>query len=347
MAIILVLLRHQPIWDYTTHVGWIGVDLFFVLSGFLVSGLLFKEYGKFGTVKPVLFLIRRGFKIYPLYYLVLALYLILLPKKFYMPGLLGELIFVQNYATGFGWAYEASWSLAVEEHFYFGLTFLMMVLLKWSPRIGPDSARPGKLSSLEAVLLSVMVGCLLLRLGTNLVYHDKRTFTMTHLRIDSLAAGVLLSYNYYFRCSMLQRLFDRSRRYLVPMCLLLISFTPFIADPVESYFVKTVGFTLLYTAFTLLLFYFLMAPDINGLLNRYLSKPVATGISKIGLYSYAIYLVHMFVNAQVEIWYHDGNKYMAFAISFVVSMLLGKILSDSLEALFLRIRDRYFPSRSL
>ena len=45
--------------------GWSGVDLFFVLSGFLISGLLFKEYKQTGTIKMKTFLIRRGFKVYP------------------------------------------------------------------------------------------------------------------------------------------------------------------------------------------------------------------------------------------------------------------------------------------
>ncbi len=69
LAVIMVLFRHFPFTYYTITMGWIGVDLFFVLSGFLVSGLLFSEYQKFGNIRIRLFLIRRGFKIYPLFYI--------------------------------------------------------------------------------------------------------------------------------------------------------------------------------------------------------------------------------------------------------------------------------------
>jgi len=64
VAILLVLFRHQLLFSFLKTMGWIGVDLFFVLSGFLISGLLFKEFQKFGAINPKLFLIRRGFKIY-------------------------------------------------------------------------------------------------------------------------------------------------------------------------------------------------------------------------------------------------------------------------------------------
>ena len=88
IAIVLVLGRHLltippqlpfPIYFVLTfwrRIGWAGVDLFFVLSGFLVSGLLFQNYKRLGKVGPLTFLVRRGFKIYPaLYVLLLILYM--------------------------------------------------------------------------------------------------------------------------------------------------------------------------------------------------------------------------------------------------------------------------------
>src|SRR5271168_36950 len=80
VAILLVLGRHldsvptdapgaiQSAFDLWMRAGWIGVDLFFVLSGFLVSGLLFREYARYGDVRAGRFLLRRGLKIYPAFY---------------------------------------------------------------------------------------------------------------------------------------------------------------------------------------------------------------------------------------------------------------------------------------
>ena len=67
VAVLLVVFRHIMLEPILSNIGWVGVDLFFVLSGFLVSNLLFQEYKQTKTVKPIRFLIRRGFKIYPLF----------------------------------------------------------------------------------------------------------------------------------------------------------------------------------------------------------------------------------------------------------------------------------------
>jgi len=130
IAILLVLLRHGNLFDSTTNIGWIGVDLFFVLSGFLVSKLLFKEYSRFGNIEPKRFLIRRGFKIYPIYFLFYIPYLILRYPDIKTMPLLGDLLFIQNYVYGWGYAFGPSWSLAIEEHFYFGFALLFFIFLR-------------------------------------------------------------------------------------------------------------------------------------------------------------------------------------------------------------------------
>ena len=63
IAVILVILHYHAAGGIIGEYGWLGVDLFFVLSGFLVSGLIFDEYRRTNGFAGVRFLIRRGFKI--------------------------------------------------------------------------------------------------------------------------------------------------------------------------------------------------------------------------------------------------------------------------------------------
>ncbi|MGV3632340.1 MAG: acyltransferase family protein [Bacteroidota bacterium] len=76
IAVILVLARHSNLNFWLTKFGWLGVDLFFVLSGFLVAGLLFAEYKKHGAIDLKRFLVKRAFKILPPFYVFLGISLL-------------------------------------------------------------------------------------------------------------------------------------------------------------------------------------------------------------------------------------------------------------------------------
>src|SRR5688572_1880780 len=105
-----------------------GVDIFFVLSGFLVSGLFFKDLAQRGTVSPGHFLIRRAFKIYPAFWLLIlvtAIFHFCTLGQVSLKALFAELFFYQNYVTGL-WLH--TWTLAIEEHFYLILAGIFYVL---------------------------------------------------------------------------------------------------------------------------------------------------------------------------------------------------------------------------
>jgi peptidoglycan/LPS O-acetylase OafA/YrhL len=71
--LLLVFYSDMHTWIiFITQAGWAGVDLFFVLSGYLVSRLLFMEYNHTQQIKLGKFLLRRGFKIYPVFYLMIV-----------------------------------------------------------------------------------------------------------------------------------------------------------------------------------------------------------------------------------------------------------------------------------
>src|SRR5277367_6183127 len=119
VAVVTVILHHSGDSTFFTQAGWTGVDLFFVLSGFLISGLLFSEYKKRRAISFKRFYIRRGLKIYPAFYVFLLVTAVggwwgfhsVAPATMY----LNEIFFVMNYLGG---VWTHTWSLGVEEHFY-------------------------------------------------------------------------------------------------------------------------------------------------------------------------------------------------------------------------------------
>jgi len=334
IAVILVLFRHHWIGsDALQRVGWVGVDLFFVLSGFLVSGLLFAEQKKFGNVKPARFLVRRGFKIYPTFYVSLlitaiASYFIAFPELQDLSAMgqvvvwRSEILFLQNYSA-YIWGHH--WSLAVEEHFYLLVALAFPFMFR---RIG-----------LAPV---VFVGCLLMRIWTATYSPGTPAFAPTHLRIDSLLAGVCIAYVYHY--GDLGAVHKKYRPLLlafacIPVLFLLPGFE------VESYFTSTIGFSLLYIAFGSWLILFLYSD-----VKRFMWRPITV----IGFYSYGIYLFHLYMLRFVvgETYHFPGDYTLrwstvaSFAIYLVGGLALGIGMSYLIEKPFLALRDRTVPRRT-
>jgi peptidoglycan/LPS O-acetylase OafA/YrhL len=356
-AVILVLFSHHWLFTPLQQMGWCGVDLFFVLSGFLVSGLLFKEYKRDGKVEPVRFLIRRGFKIYPAFYFSVLITTILLYFQVspFFPshtlvlnnnglaiGFLIESLFLQSYFFGF-WGHH--WSLAIEEHFYIGLTILVMILSK----------RGLKRQTFIYVSSFIFLFCFVARIAANLLTDHIITFTGTHLRIDSLFAGVLISYFYHFEYEKLERFYNKFRTAIMAAIVPLVSFTPFF-DALKSPFVKTIGFTMLWVAFSCLLLVFLFEKNIGEKISKTVGKPIYVLFTRIGFYSYGIYLFHLYVvrylvgEGYAKAQYESGQWAFwqvgaSFATYFILSILVGILLSRLIEIPALKLRERWFPKR--
>lgn len=352
LAILLVMFRHQYINSYLDRMGWIGVDLFFVLSGFLVSGLLFKEYEKFGDINPKLFLIRRGFKIYPLYYIALLFYFLQFLRfdniDFYK--IFSEIFFFQNYTHGWGYLNQASWSLAIEEHFY----FLIVLSFYWAfkNKIINHQSNNKNISIFEKSIYGVLILCLILRYFISFYFTEiefKHKFTMTHLRLDSLLFGVLISYYIHFKYEILLQFYTKFKKILFLIALLFVSWTPFVVVK-DSYFIVTIGFTLLYIAFGILLVSFLLEKNIVENLNKYLSKKVVELMSKIGFASYSIYLFHSLVIFFFGMLYKyklvPYNRLIFSILSISLSLISGVYITKYIEEYFLNLREKYFPRRS-
>lgn len=320
--------------------GWIGVDLFFVLSGFLVSGLLFREYQKYQHVQPLRFLIRRGFKIYPSYWVLLVVIFALQAAhhKFQSSQFLADLFFYQNYRP-----LQASpntlthtWSLAVEEHFYFGITALIALLVAARRRVNPFDALPG-------IFIVIAVAALALRIGGALTgpFEFNRSLARTHLRVDSLFFGVLLSYFFTFHNDRLKRLVTRFWYLLLPAGLALLA-PPFIWERDSSPWIYAAGPT----------FYYLGSGLILLVLVFYEPRPLAPirWLGFMGANSYAIYLWHVPMNIwmeKVDQSLHIAPRSVGSTALFMLSSIaVGIGMSLLVDLPSLRLRDRLFPSRS-
>ncbi len=204
IAIIGVLFRHIEFDFFLAGPGGYGVDLFFVLSGFLVSGLLFSEYKRRGEVNIRRFLIRRGFKIYPAFYFFIlssiSIFTYGFGASFPVTAILSEVFFLQSYFPAM-WSH--TWSLAVEEHFYFILAFFIFLSVKfrWITK--------GQIVPL-VLACAIIISFAFRLIYVLLVYNETReAFFYTHLRIDGLFTGALLGYICHFRPVSIEKFYRR------------------------------------------------------------------------------------------------------------------------------------------
>lgn len=346
IAILLVLISHvflvgasfnksslflKTIYLYSQN-GGIGVDLFFVLSGFLISGLIFGEYCQHKEFRPVRFLIRRGFKIYPLYYIVILIGLLLpglfLNRSFYSKDLYSELLFVVNYVNSGDPPLGHLWSLAVEEQFYFFLSIFLFILIKFY-----------KLS------LTIFLNTYIIFFVTGFVcrainfyeYNGSwwKVVPLSHERFDSLFFGVLLSYIFRFEKALLKWFTDRAWVILViSLCAVLLNFSQSVSWKVKS--IVLLGINPIFFGFIMIVLL-----EMKQLCNSKFIKP----FSFIGKYSYSIYLFHPLIINVVKNE-TNGMPFLYYTVSFSGSIISGIALSKLIEFPFLKIRDKFFPSRT-
>jgi peptidoglycan/LPS O-acetylase OafA/YrhL len=135
ICILLVIFNHTHCHYPAFIYGWVGVDIFFVLSGFLITTLLLRERESYGSLSLKGFYTRRAFRILPVYFAVLAGYLVLIPllrdwkrweeMKLALPYLL---TFTQEFRpAAAGNIYNQTWSLGYEEKFYLMWPLLVLI----------------------------------------------------------------------------------------------------------------------------------------------------------------------------------------------------------------------------
>jgi peptidoglycan/LPS O-acetylase OafA/YrhL len=186
--------------------GWMGVDLFFVLSGYLIGCQILKPVQQGRGVELVRFYRNRAYRILPAYLVVLALYLVWpgWREDTGMSPLWEFLTFTENLFVDYAknHAFSHVWSLCVEEHFYLFLPVVVMVMAK-RPAVWKTAAVLSGLCLLGIAVRSWELVHVLRPLGVDSegysVLYIERMYYPTYSRLDGLLAGVAVAAVRVFR----------------------------------------------------------------------------------------------------------------------------------------------------
>ena len=351
-----IFVSRAPTFGWLSDIGWVGVDLFFVLSGYLIANQLFAGMARGQALSLPRFYARRAFRTLPVFWLVLAFFVL-------FPAAMGGrppppwwrfLTFTQNIGLQPGTAFSHAWSLCVEEQFYLVLPALL-ALGAWLAK----RRRPGRVTLTRVhgwalmgalVALGVVARCLLWQAYgrpadgrgdgyMSWVYFD------TLCRFDEFIPGVAVAMLKNFHRPAWDRLMARGNLLagvgaVAVVTMLTLAYRIYFIDGVGwGFFMTAFGYSLLASAFAVLVAAAL-SPTARVMRWR------IPGADKLALWSYSTYLSHKplayFVAQQLKpLGVSDGVR---LAIITVACIAVGGLLYQLIEAPFMALRDRLVPS---
>ncbi len=226
LAIVVVVIYHAALFGFKSpgrvdRFGWIGVDLFFVLSGYLIGGQLLAPLARGRPIDLRRFFARRAFRIIPAYFVILAVYAFLPSWREY-PEMspLWKLVFsVQNIGLHGGTAFSHAWSLAVEDQFYLFLPLILILVSRW-PRA--QFILPCAIVLGGIVLRAFLAWQNLAETGVSFGGFQTWIYYPTWTRLDPLVFGVALAAIEKFRPPWWRRLMNLAPWLLLPGLALIV-----------------------------------------------------------------------------------------------------------------------------
>ena len=325
VAILLVLGRHLDYYRLWSKIGWIGVDLFFVLSGFLVSGLLFHEFKEHGSINFRRFILRRGLKIWPAFYTYILITAALVAFiQHYRAGafpwrqFITTSLFLRNYFPNDSRFFDHIWSLAVEEHFYLILPLVLFILL-----VSRNHSKK-LFATIPFIFVITSAVCLALRVFTQPL---GTYYWTTHTRIDSLFAGVTVGYFYHFKPQWFQKMTGHYALGIAFVCCM-----PAALLEADSRSMQTIGLTFLYIGFS-----FLLAWSVVRTPKTRLGVWMGRAAAGVGFYSYSIYLWHRLIAFVLS----ARPSFAAFWTYIALAIGIGILMSKVVEMPALRLREKW------
>ena len=320
--------------------GWTGVDLFFVLSGFLISSQLFAQIKKRQLISFKIFFLKRFFRIIPAFAFTVALYFCfpILRERESLPPLWKFLTFTQNLGLNlkdYG-TFSHAWSLCVEEHFYLFLP-IILILLQLSSLF--------KKSYLLLVLL-FLFGFAIRIYSYNQLYLPKveedngwmywyqYIYYPTYTRLDGLLIGVSIAATYQFLPNTWKRI-SKYGNMLILLSMMILSGAYFLCYNQTTFSASVFGFTTVAIGYGLLV---AAAISESSILYQWNSKTT----SFIASISYSLYLTHKMVihitHKLLDDLSFDNN--LILLISTIICICFAYLLNILIEKPFLKLRKR-------
>lgn len=347
-AITYVILFHYQFFGHPAWVnriagfGWSGVDLFFVLSGFLISGQLFATIAGGQQVSVKAFFIKRFFRIIPPFLVIVILYAALpathewghlAPLWRYLTFTLNFGLDLRKYGT-----FSHAWSLCVEEQFYLVLP-LMFLMFNYF-RAGTKAVY---------LLILLFIGGFFIRLWNwqhfiepvlnteNYgAYWNEYIYYPTYNRLDSLLMGVSIAGIYTFCPKIQERINSNSNLILLAGVALLIA-SGFVCKGYSTFHTTLWGFPLVALSYGLLLAAVVCPSSRLYHFNSFITGWLAT-------LSYSIYLSHKIVIHVIQNWFGgmgvDRNSNLMMLISMAAVITFALVMRYAIEMPVLLMRNR-------
>jgi peptidoglycan/LPS O-acetylase OafA/YrhL len=356
-AITWVMIYHGSLFGLTSQshwyvrFGWMGVDLFFVLSGFLIAGQLLRPWARGDAPSYSRFYARRLFRTLPAYLVVVAVYFMVpgLRDRPEIPPLWQFLTFSQNLLVVMPpKAFSHVWSLCVEEQFY--LVFPAIVTLV---ALRPRPAYV--IGGLAAVLVFGMA------LRGYFWLHDvaakpfdiaaaphsgpymRLVYYPTVTRLDGLLMGIAAAALRTFRPAAWARVTARPNLLLAVGLAGIVASTFFFQEQIARFWPAVLGYPLLSASIALVV---MAGSESRSLIGRY---PIP-GAGAMAAGAYSLYLSHKMVFHLVQLVVPRlpaMAQGVAFGIALIGALFVGAALYWLVERPFLKLRDRVEgPSRS-
>jgi peptidoglycan/LPS O-acetylase OafA/YrhL len=343
----MVFVSGEPTFGWASVVGWVGVDLFFVLSGYLIGNQLFAGIVRVETLSLKSFYLRRGLRTWPAFWVVLAAY-------FLFPTVMGGreppplwtfLTFTQNFGLQSGTAFSHAWSLCIEEQFYFVLPLTLLIAL----RVGTHRAQAWALLAL--VIATGMTARAILWQKYGLATSGPANSYMANIyyatlgRFDEFIPGVAVALLKNFHPNIWQRITARGNTVFTAgvVAIGVMLYAAFNVWYIDGYgwgfFMTAFGYSLIAMAFALL-----VAAALSP--SCWLHRVRIPGAYQLALWSYSIYLTHKAVGHVINTYakqYAVSPSVKLITIA-LLSIIIGAILYRLVEAPFMAIRDRRYPS---